>query len=125
MNFGYLGAVIAGFILTAVPNWTGRLPLSGAPLAALFALWLLGRIAAAAVAAPLAAMALDLAFPVVLAAAVWREVAAGRNWRNAPVAVLLTLFAGASLLHHLEQVRPELEGRGVRLALGVAAILIA
>jgi len=32
MIFGYLAAVMAGFILTAVPNWTGRLPLSGAPL---------------------------------------------------------------------------------------------
>src|SRR5215468_6612717 len=33
MIFGYVGAVVAGFILTAVPNWTGRLPLSGRPLA--------------------------------------------------------------------------------------------
>ena len=45
MIFGYLGAVLAGFILTAVPNWTGRLPLSGWPLAGLVGLWLAGRLA--------------------------------------------------------------------------------
>jgi len=41
--FGYLGAVSAGFLLTAVPNWTGSLPLVGWPLAGLAALSLLGR----------------------------------------------------------------------------------
>jgi uncharacterized protein involved in response to NO len=40
MLFGYVAAVIAGFLLTAIPNWTGRLPVNGAPLAALAALWL-------------------------------------------------------------------------------------
>src|SRR6056297_445087 len=43
--FGYLGAVLAGFLLTAVPNWTGRLPMVGWRLTALFALWIAGRIA--------------------------------------------------------------------------------
>lgn len=41
--FGYLGAIIAGFLLTAVPNWTGRLPVTGWPLAGLVAAWLAGR----------------------------------------------------------------------------------
>ena len=125
MIFGYLAAVMAGFILTAIPNWTGRLPLSGTPLAILFSLWIVGRIACSTVGAPVAAMVLDLAFPTALCAAIWREVVAGRNWRNAPVAVLLTLFAGANLLHHIEGFRPELAGSAVRLALGVAAVLIA
>lgn len=40
--FGYLGAVLAGFLLTAVPNWTGRLPLVGWPLCALVAFWAAG-----------------------------------------------------------------------------------
>ena len=43
MIYGYLAAVVAGFILTAVPNWTGRLPMMGWRLAALFSLWLAGR----------------------------------------------------------------------------------
>src|SRR5690606_35818439 len=76
MLFGYLSAVIAGFILTAIPNWTGRLPLSGWPLAVLVALWLAGRLACLAAPDPWLAMAVDLAFPATLAFAIWREVAA-------------------------------------------------
>ena len=125
MIFGYLGAVMAGFILTAIPNWTGRLPLSGAPLAVLFALWVAGRVACSTVSEPIAALVLDLAFPTMLSAAIWREVIAGKNWRNAPVALLLTLFASANLLHHLGAFWPDLAGVAVRLALGVAALLIA
>lgn len=67
MAFGFDGAVVAGFLLTAIPNWTGRMPLQGAPLAGLVALWLLGRIAvlvSATMPAPVAA-ALDLVFPTV------------------------------------------------------------
>src|SRR6185295_5585447 len=45
MLFGYVAAVVAGFLLTAIPNWTGRLPVNGAPLAALALLWLAGRVA--------------------------------------------------------------------------------
>ncbi len=44
MLYGYVAAVAAGFLLTAIPNWTGRLPICGGPLAALAALWLAGRL---------------------------------------------------------------------------------
>lgn len=125
MLFGYLGAVLTGFILTAIPNWTGRLPLSGWPLLALVALWLAGRMAIALIGDPLAAMAVDLAFPAMLSFAVWREVAAGRNWKNAPVAALITLFGAANALHHAENFELVPSGLGVRLALGVAAMMIA
>ena len=66
-------------------------------------------------------------FPVVLFGAVWREVyAAGQNWRNIPVALLLTLFAGGNLLHHLEgPFGPASRGYAIRLALGAAALLLA
>ena len=125
MIFGYLGAVIAGFVLTAVPNWTGRLPLSGLPLALLFLAWLAGRLAVFTVSAPLWAALLDVAFMAALAGAVWREVIAGGNWRNLPVALLLTLFASANALHHAGNIWPAVEGVGVRLALGVAMVMIA
>ena len=39
MVFGFGAAVVAGFLLTSIPNWTGRLPLQGGPLAALVAIW--------------------------------------------------------------------------------------
>lgn len=44
MLFGFAEAAIAGFLLTAIPNWTGCPPVSGARLAGLFSIWLLGRI---------------------------------------------------------------------------------
>jgi uncharacterized protein involved in response to NO len=126
MLFGYLGAVIAGFILTAIPNWTGRLPLRGWPLAGLALLWAVGRLACAFVADPLAAMLLDLLFPLALAGAVWREIAAGRNRNNAPVAVMLTLLALANAAHHAGNAGVLGDsGFSVRLALAVVATLIA
>ena len=125
MIFGYLAAVMAGFILTAVPNWTGRLPLSGAPLAGLVGLWAIGRVAVLLDPEPLSAALLDLAFPVVLVAAVWREIVAGRGLKNAPVALLLSLFTLANLADHIGAQVPVLDGLGIRLALGVAALLIA
>ena len=45
MIYGYVGAVIAGFLLTAIPNWTGRLPVNGMALAGLAGLWVAGRAA--------------------------------------------------------------------------------
>jgi uncharacterized protein involved in response to NO len=45
--FGFVAAAIAGFLLTAIPNWTGRLPLQGWPLASLLLLWAAGRAAVA------------------------------------------------------------------------------
>ena len=45
MLFGFAPAVLAGFLMTAIPNWTGQMPLSGRPLAALAGLWLAGRLA--------------------------------------------------------------------------------
>jgi uncharacterized protein involved in response to NO len=101
MAFGFGGAVVAGFPLTAIPNWTGRMPLQGAPLAGLVALWLLGRVAVLfARSAPASvSAALDLAFPAVFILVVAREIAAGRNWRNLPmVAALTLLFIGEPLL---------------------------
>ncbi|MDN2582245.1 NnrS family protein [Aquibium sp. ELW1220] len=125
MLFGYLAAVIAGFLLTAIPNWTGRLPLSGWPLAGLVGLWLAGRAATTLLADPVAAMAVDLAFPSVLALSVWREVLAGRNWRNAPVAIIITLFGAANALHHAGNLDLVPQGLGTRLALAAVAMLIA
>jgi uncharacterized protein involved in response to NO len=125
MLFGYLAAITAGFVLTAVPNWTGRLPLSGTRLAVLVGLWLVGRAAMAVDPDPVSTAILDLLFPMALAGAIWREILAGRNVGNAPIAVLFTVFATANLLDHAGRVLPALDGYGVRLGLGVAAMLIA
>ena len=101
MLFGFVGAVIAGFLLTAIPNWTGRLPIAGAPLAALFALWVAARVAvlfSANVGAASAAV-LDVGFFVVLAGLAAREVLQSRN-RNLPVVGLIGLFGLVNALDH-------------------------
>ena len=102
MIYGYAVASVAGFLLTAIPNWTGRLPLSGGRLAGLAALWLAGRIALlfSADIGAATAMVVDLSFTAVLGAAVARELVAGSNFRNLPmVAALALLFAGNLLVH--------------------------
>lgn len=101
MLFGFVGAVIAGFLLTAIPNWTGRLPIAGAPLAALAGFWLAGRLAvlfSSQVGALFAAM-LDAGFYVVLAVIAGREVVHAKN-RNLPVVGLVLLFGTANALDH-------------------------
>lgn len=125
MLFGYLAAVIAGFVLTAVPNWTGRLPLSGMPLLVLVGLWLSGRAACLLSPDPWLAMAVDLVFPAALSFAIWREVVAGKNWKNAPVAVMISLFGCANAADHLANAGLLDHDLGQRLALAVSASLIA
>lgn len=126
MLFGYLAAVVAGFLLTAIPNWTGRLPVSGAPLAGLFALWVAGR-AAMLFAAQLGYWAafVDSLFLVAFALIAWREVLAGRNTRNIPVCVMVTLLALGNIAFHLRVPAPDAVWIGERIALAAAAMLIA
>lgn len=124
MLFGYTAAIVAGFALTAVPNWTGRLPIRGVRLAGLFALWLAGRALAQTSlwTGALPALLLDVSFLTVLAAMVLREIAIGKNWRNLPVAILLVVLVLANLLMHLEPAFGlATSAFGVRL--GLAAVL--
>jgi len=104
MVFGYAAATVAGFLLTAIPNWTGRMPLQGKPLAALVLLWAVGRLAvlfSARIGAEGTA-AIDLAFPAIFLGVVAREILAGRNWRNLPMLGALTLLLLGNLLVHLD-----------------------
>lgn len=123
--FGYLGAIIAGFLLTAVPNWTGRLPVVGWHLAALFGVWVAGRLLIlVSTLLPLGvAEAVDLLFPILLGAVILREIIAGKNWKNLVVLVLLTVFTLANLLFHVEAAQGTLAAQGTGLRIGVAAVL--
>jgi len=124
--FGYLGAIIAGFLLTAVPSWTGRLPVVGWPLALLFAVWVAGRvlIAVSALVPLWLPVAVDLLFPVALALMILREIVAGRNWRNLVVLALLAVFTIANLLFHLEAAGGVYAAQGIGLRIGIAAVLM-
>jgi uncharacterized protein involved in response to NO len=105
MVFGYAAATVAGFLLTAIPNWTGRLPLQGPPLVGLVLLWLIGRLAvllSARLGGPGVAALADLAFPLVFVGVVAREIVVGRNWRNLPMVGALALLLVGNLLVHAE-----------------------
>ncbi len=124
--FGYLGAVLAGFLLTAVPNWTGRLPMVGWRLAALFALWGAGRIAVlfSGLLPEGIAPAIDLAFPLVLGGLILREIVAGNNWRNLIVLTLLAVFTLANGIFHVEAMTGGYAAQGIGLRLGVATAIM-
>jgi len=126
MLFGFVGAVIAGFLLTAVPNWTGRLPIAGWPLAGLFSLWAAARLAllfSATVSLWLAAF-LDVGFFLVLGLLAAREVLEAQN-RNIPVVGMILLFGLADALDYLANTDvipfPDL---GWQLAISLAVLLI-
>ena len=126
MLFGFVGAVIAGFLLTAIPNWTGRLPIAGAPLAMLFGLWLAARAAVlfSTQLGPLVAALLDVGFYVVLAALAAREVFAAKN-RNIPVVILVLLFAIANALDHSAAAGViDDDGVGTRAAIVIIILMI-
>ena len=124
--FGYIGAIIAGFLLTAVPNWTGRLPVVGWQLAGLFGLWLAGRvsIATSALWPPGVTAMVDLSFPIVLCGFILREILAGKNWRNLLVFALLSIFTIANLLYHLEAARMDAAAQGVGLRIGISSVVL-
>ena len=129
MLFGFAGAVVAGFFLTAVPSWTGREPVRGPLLGALALVWLAGRIAlwSAAVLPPALVAALDLAFVPFLAILVVRALAGGWSRRNAIfLPVFAALFAG-NVLFHLDAAgfAPGLGARGLLLALDAVLFLLA
>lgn len=125
MLFGFLSAVIAGFLLTAVPNWTGGLPVLGGRLMALFALWAAGRLAMFVYGVwPLPVAIIDSAFLVVLTALMWREVLTGGNWKNAPVCGLASVFALANIGFHLGGETPWLQGFAQNAAIAAVAVLI-
>jgi uncharacterized protein involved in response to NO len=124
--FGYVGAVVAGFLLTAVPNWTGRLPIVGWPLAALAAVWIAGRVAVAGIGgltAPVVAV-IDLAFPVLLAAAIAREIVTGKNWKNLIVLAMLVVFTIGNGLFHADAARGNIAAQGLGLRIGLGAVLM-
>jgi uncharacterized protein involved in response to NO len=126
MLFGYVMAVVAGFLLTAIPNWTGRLPLQGGPLLVLVVIWLAGRVAVALSAEIgwLAAAVIDVAFLVVMAAAVAREVITGKNWRNLKIVAVLSLLAATNLAFHLEAHVVGVAYNAARVGIGLVIFLI-
>lgn len=126
MLFGYLAAVMTGFLLTAIPNWTGRLPVQGAPLLVLVLLWLAGRIAVFCSGSIgwVAAGVIDCAFLLAVAAAAATEIVAGRNWRNLKVLIPVTVLLAANIVFHGEAHFYGISDLSRRLGIGAAILLI-
>lgn len=127
MLFGFVAAAIAGFMLTAVPSWTGERGFAGWPLIVLAALWLLGRIAmAAAGVLPLPVVAVaELAFLPAVAVTISPSLLRSSN-RNAPL--LIVLFAlwamDATFLHALRGGDVLLASTALRGALDIVLLLV-
>ncbi|KRB30889.1 NnrS family protein [Mesorhizobium sp. Root172] len=126
MLFGYLAAIMTGFLLTAIPNWTGRLPVQGLPLLALVLLWLAGRLAVffSADIGWVVGAVVDCAFLLAVAAAASTEIIAGRNWRNLKVLLPVAVLLAANVMFHAEAHYHGISDVSRRLGLGAAVVLI-
>jgi uncharacterized protein involved in response to NO len=126
MLYGYLPAVITGFLFTAIPNWTGRLPIQGTPLLALVLVWIAGRLAVtfSAETGWLAAMLVDASFLLLVAAAAAREIMAGRNWKNLNVVMLVLVLLGGNVAFHLDAHFYGVADIGIRIGIAVVVLLI-
>ena len=105
MVFGFAVAVISGFLLTAVRNWTGLPTPTGPALAALVSVWLAGRLLIVT-GPPILAALIDVLFVPMLAVAVARPIIKSRNQRNYKIVVLLALIALCNIFYHLAAMGP-------------------
>jgi uncharacterized protein involved in response to NO len=126
MLFGYPSAVIAGFLFTAIPNWTGRMPTRGWPLMILATLWVAGRLAVAGAfgPGPIATLVLDCAFMAGIGAMVVAEIVAGRSWGNLKVVVPVLVYLIANITFHLEAMWQGQADVGRRLGFAMVVMLI-
>lgn len=125
--YGYGCAVVAGFLLTAIPNWTGQLPLQGKPLVIVVCIWATGRIAmlfSYTIGSNLSAL-IDLSFLALIFLVAAREIIAGNNWRNLPVVLaLLVLFFGNVAVHMENADLIRIKDFGIRIGISTLLFLI-
>jgi uncharacterized protein involved in response to NO len=126
MLYGFLPAVITGFLFTAIPNWTGRLPLRGRPLMFLVALWIAGRVCVtfSAQTGWFAAILVDCSFLLLIAAAAAREIIAGKKWNNLSVIALILVLLAGNVTFHLEAHFKGAAEISIRVGIAVVVLLI-
>lgn len=125
MLYGYTLAVVAGFLLTAVRNWTGKPTPSGATLMALAMLWVAGRVLVMTPFA-VAAAVVNAAFPVAVAIGIGIPIVQSRNRRNYFFIALLLLLGLAVLALHLSHlgILPWPERASLQVGLDVVLFII-
>lgn len=126
MLFGFASAVLAGFLLTAVPNWTGRLPVSGVPLVLLFGLWCLGRLIFLVpdLFGMTSAAVIDGLFLPALLTICAREVIAGRKWKDLKVLAGLLALSAANIVFHYAAISGDHSHVATRLAVSAYTVLV-
>lgn len=128
MLFGFTMAVIAGFFLTAVPNWTETRPVQGLPLVALTVTWLLGRLAMgfSDYLSPSIIAVADLLFAPFLGFLVIKALISAESKKNFVFLPILMLLFAANASFHLEQLGLYDDGAALsqRLGLGTIALLL-
>jgi uncharacterized protein involved in response to NO len=128
MLFGFVAAAIGGFLLTAVPGWTGEKSYMGWRLGVLVAIWMVGRIAMLPFLScpPISVAVIDLAFFPALVAVLSPPLIRSRKMRNIPFVALLTMLFAANLVFHLGRLNKVAGGELIALVttIGIVQILI-
>lgn len=125
MIFGFGAAIVVGFLLTAVRAWTAVTPAQGKSLAALWLLWLAGRVALAHAPAA-AAVPIDSLFLPVCALLVARVLLRAKNRHNLFLPVALALFGALNVAFHLAMLngRADWALHSAYLAVGMLVLFI-
>ncbi len=125
--FGFIVAVVAGFLTTAVPVWTGTPRVRGPELGFIYLLWLAGRIVLA-VSGDLPALMvalIDISFIPLLAAVIAKRIIAKKMWRNLGFVPLLLAIMAGNILFHLEMAgwTEDTASAGIQLAIGLLILM--
>jgi uncharacterized protein involved in response to NO len=127
MLFGFIVSAIAGFLLTAVPSWTGQKGFAGLPLIILAVFWLGARVLIADSARwpPLLISLIDLAFLPLLGALIARPLLRSRN-RNTPLLIVLGLLWLTNLTFHIGLLRsnPPLALHALHVGIDIVLVLV-
>lgn len=126
MLYGFVAAAIAGFLLTAVPSWTGRRGFAGFPLALLVLIWLAGRIAMlpALNLEPGVVTTADLMFLPAVVAAITPSLVRSGNVRNWPMVAILVILFLANVLFHVPTLASRVGVSGFVVAINTVLVLV-
>lgn len=124
--FGFMPAVLVGYLMTTVPNWTGRFPLSGKPLGRLFIIWVAGRLSMLMVGETTAVIALliDWIFLPLFAYFCFREVWVARRIADVKPILCVSSLALINGGFHIAAMHGGDVGAWARAALSVYVLLI-
>ncbi len=125
MIFGYAAAVVAGFLLTAVRNWTGMDTATGNGLLLLLLIWLAGRFTSAVPVLPGWLIAsVDILFLPLLALVILRPIVKSGQYRNVPVPLILLLMAVGNALIYAEMLEFSFGSVTRGVTLGISSVLM-